>query len=209
MLTESILWAGIALLLPAVLRLTRRRWGDLLERAGLVHILPWAPYLYGILPPYLALVTGAVNRRDMDLLGFTRLEWVYSGAACAMLVAAVYLLTSEREPPERLPDPLLGATDEFRWMLYRAVGVIGTGQEWEGWLVGGFWMLGEWLVRWGDFRWELPAKPEARIEGVRMTGSTALAVVTGNLWLIAGTHMAVLALLHWRSRQKDMPSSQV
>lgn len=195
MLWEAALWCGLAWAgaagIPALAAWLGRRGGEVAREAA--RALPWLH----LFPLYLALITGAVTGRDAGLYGLDGNRWargMLAGGA-ALTVAAGLLWW--RTPAAPWPPVSVVLTDEARWALYR-----GTGALWSGHLLGaagaGLALAGlEWLAQarpwkrpWCTALWPGPS---------RLVASGVLFALTGNAWLTAAAHLALVGLARRRA----------
>jgi hypothetical protein len=205
---EAALWVGLALGAPA---LGGWFWPRIAPRLG-----DWArpigglgPWCQGLLPAYLALVTGAVSGRDAGLYGRSGGEWLAALVACGVALMAAAMVLWWKPMKLELPLPLSGVLDEPRWALYRAAGVLWIGA----WIPGVFVGLAlcglEWVA--ATQPWKQLSRSEGRSTGaggkgaawlsaglwvlpLRMALSTALFLATRNLWVTAAAQAGLLAL---------------
>lgn len=218
---EAALWAALALSAPTAaswlwprLRPRLGEWGSAAEALG--------PWLHGLLPAYLALVTGAVSGRDAGLFDHSWGDWASGVLACGAGLVAAAILAWWRPLPLRIPSPLDGALDEPRWALYRGAGALWAGA----WTPGVFIGLGLAVLEWMAVvqPWRRRSSSEATLAGrrwrilgglapeewgilFRMALSAALFLATRNLWLTAATQAGVLALLRPRLSSRSDSSS--
>jgi len=182
---EAVFWVGLAVGSPV---LTQVFWPRLKDRLGDWAELAerFAPWAYGLILAYLALISGAIRARDAGLIGHRPLAWV--GGA---LVGSVWLgLAAFWKPREgNWPEPSRGVLDEPRWTLYRAAGSLWVGHFQLGVLVGLGLAALEWWLGWRARRvadWETLA---------RIASSAVVFVLTRNFWLTALSQAALLAIL--------------
>ncbi|MEX0788160.1 MAG: hypothetical protein WD040_05115 [Anaerolineales bacterium] len=176
---EAGLWCAAALLSAPAARWVTRRWPWLLKAA------PLAPWVYGLGPPFAALMRGAVQPREFGLEGFRPQDWL-TGALIASAVVAGAALALRTRPTgwERL-DPVDAVLDEARWGLYRAAGVAWTAAVLPGATIGLALSLVEAYLRSGTrSRPRIWATSEP-LALLRPAGSTLLFILTGNVWLTA------------------------
>lgn len=186
---ESAGWVALAVLAPAAIQLL---WRRLRVPAWQPYLDSLAPWLYGIGPAYLALITGAVRARHFGLAGRPALVW-----AAGLVFCSAWLLVSARwlKPAGRWPKPARGVLDEPRWALYRAAAAGWIGSPPLGALLGLGLAAGElglgWVARPGQkaLPWEALA---------RAASSSVLFVLTGNFWLTLVAQGMALFLLRGR-----------
>lgn len=200
---EAALWCGVAAAAPALagwawprLRPRLGRWADYAEDL--------APWLHGIVPAYMALITGAVLGRDAGLYGQSAGAWAASLTACAAGLAAAAIAMRLRPPTLEPPMASSVALDEFRWGLYRAAGILWTGDFTAGVLIG----LGLTLAEWVAARrpWQQPLRSDSRcwLPSLRAMFSASLFFLTRNLWLT----MAVQVGLALVARRQASPAPE-
>ena len=198
---ETAFWVLLSVLAPTAVRWGWSRWGSRFDawESTLIEITPW---LYGIVPAYLALITGAVLGRQFGLYGNGLRDWLLGALVCAGYLAAGSLVFRRWRFSFDLPSPLHAALDEPRWSLYRAAGQLWTGMLWSGVLVGfGFAAL-EWALNrrpWETRSWP-PA--EAWLDLARSAGSALLFFLTGNFWLTLLANTGMILILRWRLNWK-------
>jgi hypothetical protein len=174
---EAIVWSGLAVLAPVLTNLLWPRWRP--TRSDIQHLLESAaPWLHGIGPAYLALITGAILERDAGLRGFTLIEWIASSLFALVFIAAWTALSVRVLKLDVKPEWLL---DEPRFALYRATGVLWLGGVFPGLLLGFGMALVEWLLLWREQA--LRREPQAFIPLVPLAGSTLLFAITGNFFI--------------------------
>lgn len=188
----TVVWVAVALLSPAAagwigpsLRRTLPKWVPYL------HSL--APWLHGIGPAYLALITGTISGRYFGLMGQPALAWAGDLLFCALWIVASSVLV---QPLGQWPKPARGVLDEPRWSLYRAAGAAWIGNPPMGALIGLALAAAELGVQLAIGRgprrlaWESLA---------RAASSALVFVVTANFWLTLVTQG--LALYQLRGRR--------
>ncbi len=194
---EAGFWVLLALAAPLAGPLTGRFLTERYPRAA-EPLRQLAPWIYGLLPGYLAWFTGAVAGRDAGLYGHSLQNWLYG----AILVASLLLLAGVarfRWPVAvPAPQPIQGALDEFRWALYRAAGRLWLGPVWAGALLGAALALLEVAVRRRVWRQVPPFWPDAAVELIRVAASGLVFALTANLWLSIAAHVGLLGLALWR-----------
>jgi len=196
---EAVMWCALGILAPA---LVRRWWPHASRRLGewsreLEKLGPW---LHGILPAYLALISGAVLERDAGIQRHAAGNWIAGVFACGMgLVAAFYWL--RRRPPvgTTVPEAWRAALDEPRWALYRAAGILWTGSQWVGVAAGAGLMIVEWALIRRPWQGLLRLEQSAWIPLLRGLASSLYFVCTWNLWLTMATQTGIVLLIR-RSR---------
>ena len=197
MLVEAIVWTGLVLVGPSVLRPVWSRW-DARVDDRLRPALSLGRWFHSLGLPYLALITGAVAARDCGVSGRTAAEWLTGAAACAAGLGLAWVVLRLHPLGGAYPGPVQAATDEPRWALYRGTGSLLADPQWGGPLIG--LMLGavEWILT--RRLWTLPAWSQAGvwIDFARLAGSTVLFLVTRNLWLLILTQ-AGLSMIVTRS----------
>jgi hypothetical protein len=194
MVVEAFLWTTIALLGPDVIRLIGDRWGirigDRLQ-AGL-SVGRW---IYNLGVPYLALITGAVAARDVGLTGLDGVEWLRGAIECAGALGVVWVVAGWRRPVLPYARPDRAAMDEPRWALYRGAGSLLADPLLAGPLIGLCIGLIEWGLKHRPWVQEAWAKADAWASLVRVCVSTALFLLTRNLWLIVLTQVGLSVIL--------------
>lgn len=212
---ETVLWPAVALLSPALVNLVwpgmrsrlmegqpavgaahdpSRSANTVLAQPGVLvlYLRSFAPWLHGIAPAYLALITGAVYGRDFGIAGRALEQWLGGALVCALWIA---LTARFVHPAGDWPKPTRGALDEPRWALYRAAGSAWIGSQPWGALIGLGMALGEVGLRTvtrsgnGSAPWEWVA---------RAASSSVLFVLTGSFWLTLVTQGVTLYALRGR-----------
>lgn len=187
----ATVWVALAILSPA---LTHLIWPRL--RSRLQHWEPYlrsfAPWLHGVGPAYLALITGAIRARDFGLAAQEPLAW-----AADLMAGGIWIAATARylQPAGKWPKPARGVLDEPRWALYRAVGALWVGSRPLGTLIGLVLALAESGLEaipgpggWSP-AWEALA---------RAASSALIFAITGSFWLTLVTQGITLYLLRGR-----------
>lgn len=185
------LWVALALVGPAAVEIL---WPALRRQASrwAPYLRSFAPWLHGVGPAYLALITGAIGARHFGLTGQPALTWAGGSLFCAgWLVISSRLL----RPEGRWPKPARGVLDEPRWALYRAAGAAWIASAPLGVLIGLGLAAAELALRWGAGLGQRPLPWEAL---ARVASSSVLFAVTGNFWLTLVTQGLALFLLRGR-----------
>jgi hypothetical protein len=201
---EAGIWCAAALLAAPAARWVTRRW-PWLRRAA-----PLAPWVYGLGPPFAALMRGAVLPREFGLDGFRPQDWLTGALIAAAVVAGAALALRTRPRGWDRLDPVDATLDEARWGLYRAAGVAWTASMLPGAAIG----LGLALVE-GYLRSATRGAPRIWASSqplalLRPVGSFLLFVLTRNIWLTAlaqaGLILALSALPSPGSTRNDSRS---
>jgi hypothetical protein len=203
---EVALWVGLAILSPALARSTWPRVVSLLSLSETVQDLAQrlAPWLWGIAPAYLALITGAVPARFFGLTGHSPLAWIGGAIICGALIGLAAVI---RWPKGAWPTPTHGVLDEPRWALYRAAGMLWVPRPELGLLIGLGLAILEWTIHFRP--WKGPLRETLHRSGemdrmwpagtwetvVRVAGSSLLFTVTRNFWLTALSQGVLLGML--------------
>ncbi len=212
---EALFWVILAILSPALAKPAWPRMVSLLKLSESIQDLVnrLAPWLWGIVPAYIALITGAIPARLFGLTGHSPLAWFGGAIICGALVGLAALV---RWPEGAWPTPTRGVLDEPRWALYRAAGVLWLPRPELGLLIGLALGLLEWAIffkvwkgpmltslrtwrtaevdsRWSTGTWETV---------VRVAGSSLIFAITRNFWLTALTQAVLLGTVR-RSWSND------
>lgn len=166
---------------------TASRQGELV-----LYLRSFAPWLHGIGPAYLALITGTIFERDFGIARLPLEQWLIGALLCGLWIAVTIRYV---HPAGDWPKPARGVLDEPRWALYRAAGRAWVGSQPWGALLGLALALGELGLRTltgGGGR-------AAPWEGVaRAASSSVLFALTGSFWLTVLTQGALLYALRGR-----------
>lgn len=192
MIWEATAWSAVGILAPI---LADRYWPALRSRlpSGAEVLEAIWPWLYGVGPPYLALISGAVVARDLGLRVDGFLDLAFDLLLAALLVLAILVVW------ERLPGDLESETrwrdllDEPRWTLYRASAGLWIGFGALALGIGMALTLVEWAVRYRSWDARRRADPETCMALLRIASSTLLFALTRNLWVT----LAGQAVLVW------------
>jgi hypothetical protein len=205
---ETLLWVGLAILSPALATPAWPRIVSFLELPESTQDLAnrLAPWLWGIVPAYLALITGAIPARFFGLTGHSPLAWFGGAIICGALVGVAALV---RWPDGTWPKPTRGVLDEPRWALYRAAGVLWITRPEAGLLIGLGLALLEWTICFKPWKRSLKKTlrswrttkadswwPAGSWETMaRIAGSSLIFATTRNFWLTALTQTVLLGMV--------------
>ena len=198
-------WVGLALISPVLARPAWPRAVSLLSLSDSTQDLlrSLAPWLWGIGPAYMALISGAIPARFFGLTGRSPLAWFGGAIICGALIG---LTASIQWPKGAWPTPTRGVLDEPRWALYRAAGIFWIpNPEW-GLLMGLALALLEWTIRFRPWKGALKETPRRwRVDAhwppgmwetlARMAGSSLLFGITRNFWLTAVSQAVLLRMV--------------
>lgn len=193
---EAAVWSLALIVSPIVvswvwprLRDKYGAWREPLETA--------APWVYSLLLPYLALLTGAIIGRDAGLYGHSLSGWVSVSVACGLgLATAAFFL---RTRPIKLPwSHTLSETlrEEPRWAMYRASAALWAVSFPVSVAIGTALALAETAV------WVLQVEKTDRFKlanGARLLRALFSGLVFGltrNFWLTAATQAALVTLFN-------------
>lgn len=205
---EVAFWVGLALLSPAMARPAWPRAVSLLSLSDSIQDLlrRLAPWLWGIGPAYLALISGAIPARFFGLTGHSPLAWFGGAIICGALIGLASMI---RWPEGAWPTPTRGVLDEPRWVLYRAAGALWIPRPELGLLTGLALALVEWAIYFRPWKgplketlqkWRTPEVDARWPPGtwetlVRMAGSSLLFATTHNFWLTALSQAVLLGMM--------------
>ena len=205
---EALFWVGLAVLSPALIRPTWAPMVSLLKLSESTQDLArrLAPWIWGIVPAYLALITGAIPARLFGLTGVPPLAWFGGAIICGALVGLAALV---RWPDGTWPTPTRGVLDEPRWALYRAAGVLWLPRPELGLLLGLILGVLEWAIFFKVWKgplltslqtWRSPELDSSWPAGtwetvVRVAGSSLIFAITRNFWLTALTQAVLLGMV--------------
>jgi hypothetical protein len=199
---------GLAILSPALARPAWPRAISLFSLSDSTRALAQrlAPWLWGIVPAYLALISGAIPARFFGLTGHSPLTWFGGAVICGALIGLAALI---RWPEAAWPTSARGVLDEPRWALYRAAGILWIPGPELGLLMGLVLALVEWAIRFRP--WKGPLKETLRkwrtaeVDAqwppgtwetlARMAGSSLLFATTHNFWLTALSQAVLLRMM--------------
>ncbi len=194
---EAGFWVLLALTAPLAAPRIGRWLETRISRAA-EPLRELAPWLYGLLPGYLAWFTGAVAGRDAGLYGHSLGNWLYGSVLVAALLTLAGLARLRWAVAVPAPQPVEGALDEFRWALYRAAGRLWLGPVWAAALLGAALALVETALRRRAWQQLPPFWPEAAVVLIRVAVSSLVFAFTSNLWLSIAAHVGLLGLARWR-----------
>ncbi|MCH8338250.1 MAG: hypothetical protein IH858_05305 [Chloroflexi bacterium] len=204
---EAAFWVGLAIFSPALAKPAWPRAAALLGLSESILDLAQrlAPWLWGIVPAYLALISGAVPARFYGLTGQSPLAWVGGAMLSGVLVGVLTLI---RWPQGEWPTPTRGVLDEPRWALYRAAGMLWMPRTELGLLMGLALAVLEWGIRFKPWKATLKeALSTRRTKGAesnwpsgmwetvaRIASSSLLFAATRNFWLTALAQAVLLGM---------------
>lgn len=193
MLWEALGWSVLAAVAPLLVQTTWPRWKPRSRELGQL-LVETAPWLHGLGPPYLALISGAILERHAGLRGHDLTAWIVGAVFLLLFIPTWRKLLVDRIGLRSNPYRIL---DEPRWALYRATGLLWlTGPL--GLLIGLALALAEWGLRW---RWKvLQREKQACSHLIPLASSTILFAVTGNFYL---TLLAQALLGRWLQRARE------
>jgi hypothetical protein len=198
-IVEAVAWTVVALVVPDAVLLSRIRWGARIGD-GLGPIRSIGRWVCNLGIPYLALISGAISARDAGLTGLSGVEWLRGAILCAGILAVAAILAGWGRGHLSYVRPDQAALDEPRWALYRGTGSLLADPHWAGPLIGLGIGLAEWSVRhrlWAGRAWP---GPEVWSNLTRVCASTALFLLTRNLWLIVLTQAGLSLVLAGTAR---------
>ncbi len=203
---EAAAWSLALIVSPIVVHWVWPRLGDKYG-AWQEPLETAAPWVYSLLLPYLALITGSIIGRDAGLYGHPMSAWVSVTVACSLgLVAAFFFL---RTRPIKLPwTQTLSETlrEEARWAMYRASAALWVVSFPVSVAIGTALAFAETAV------WVLQKEKTDRFKlanGARLLRalfSGLLFGLTRNFWLTAAVQATIVALLN-TSRSKETNKS--
>jgi hypothetical protein len=205
---EALFWVSLAIIAPALINPAWPPVVSLLKLSESTQDLAQrlAPWLWGIVPAYLALITGAIPARFFGLTGRSPVAWFGGAIICGALVGLAGLV---RWPDGTWPNPTRGVLDEPRWALYRAAGMLWMPRPELGLLIGLALGLVEWGIRYRPWKGPLlktlrtwrTAEVDSRWPAgtwetvARIAGSNLIFAMTRNLWLTALTQAVLLGMV--------------
>lgn len=194
MVWEATLWIALGVLAPAVRRVNLGR----LEGAAL-PLSRLSPWLHGVFLPYVALVSGAVFPADMGIFGrHGWVGWAVAAGGCLLVLASVARLRRKITTHVPWASPTRSALDEPRWALYRAAGALWTGSFWLGALGGLAAAMLEWGLANAVWRSQNRLRDQVCTDLMRLSASSLLFSLSGNLWLSLLTQAGIAAIIRQR-----------
>lgn len=192
MIWEATAWSAVGVVAPF---LAARYWPDVRARLpSWVGIMEdtW-PWLYGVAPPYFALLSGAVVARDLGLRSGRLLDFGVDLILGSLVVSGL-VLAWERIPGDRsMSAGWRDLLDEPRWALYRACGGLWIGFGPAALAIGLAIALVEWTVRFRLWEAENRMNQDTCSALLRTASSTLLYSLTGSLWVtLAGQAVVVV-----------------
>ena len=205
MIWAAFFWCIISIGAPVTARALEPRlsprfekWHDLL-----VEIAPW---IHGLIWPYLALIGGVILGFDAGLYGHSTSAWIVGFIACAAGLAAATLVLRKR-PLDGLSllAPIDAVHEEPRWALYRSASYLWVANPILGVALGVLMAVMEWLLFYAPWK----ARPSTRSSAqlLRILFSGILFLITRNFWLTAGTQIGLLVLAGAVGQDEDNGAS--
>lgn len=188
---EALAWCAVAILAPALMAARwpdwRPRWGT---AAGPLEQL--GPWLHGVGPAYLALISGAILSRDAGLRGHDPVAWLAGSLIGMAILGGVAWSVRRLRPQPSWPDPLRALADEPRWALYRAAGALWLSSHPLGTGLG----IGLAVLEWALLHRPWHALGHAAAGSLlRLASSSLIFLTTRNFWLTCLAGIALLAIL--------------
>ena len=190
---EAGFWAAVGVASPWLVEWYRVE--ARVDPNGRLAFLPaLAPWIYGLGPPYLALLTGAITARQTGVYGSGGVPgWLGGMLVCGLVFVGALAVRQFWNQEWPAPGAMAGALDEPRWAMYRSIGWLWSGGYAWGLLIGLGLALFEWASRSQPWRPAALERPAAGVLLGRIALSSVLFSLTGNLWLTLVTQAAVLA----------------
>ena len=205
---EAAAWSLALIVSPIVVRWV---WPQIRDKYGAWRepLETAAPWVYSLLLPYLALITGSIIGRDVGLYGHSLSSWVSVTVACGLgLVAASFLL---RTRPIKLPwTHTFSETlrEEARWAMYRASAALWAVSFPVSVAIGialAFAETAVWVLQ-GEKTDRFKLASGARL--LRALFSGLLFGLTRNFWLTAAVQATIVALFNVsRSKEANKPEN--
>lgn len=192
MIWAAFFWCIISIGAPVTARALEPRLSPLFGKwhDPLVEIAPW---IHGLIWPYLALIGGVIMGFDAGLYGHSTSEWIVGFFACAAgLTAAAFVLRKRPLDDLVLLAPIDALHEEPRWALYRSAAYLWIADPILGVTLGILMAFMEWLLFYAPWK----AMPTTRSSGqlLRILFSGIIFLITRNFWLTAGTQIGLLVL---------------
>lgn len=192
MVWETGFWAAVGVAGPWLVDWYRVE-ARVRSTARLAFLIGLAPWIYGLGPPYLALITGAIYPMETGIYGTGGVPgWLGGLLVCALVLVAAMVLRRRVSWAWPLPAPAAGALDEPRWAMYRSIGWLWTGGYAWGLFIGLGLALLEWASRSQPWRPKALERPATGVLLGRIALSSLLFGLTGNLWLTLVTQVGLL-----------------
>lgn len=197
MIVEAVLWTVAALIGPDLVSLVLGRW----RRIAGEPLVSFGGWIRSLGIPYLALISGGVAARDIGLSGHSAVGWLQGALVCAGVLALARVAAGWRRSALPYARPGEAALDEPRWALYRGTGSLLAGPRWAGPLVGlGIGVI-EWTLSHRPWVQGVRLQASAWAHLARVCGSTALFLLTRNLWLVGITQIGLSWILSSAGRE--------
>ncbi len=205
MIWAALFWCILSIGAPVAARLLEPR---LAHRFGkwsepLVEIAPW---VHGLIWPYLALIGGVILGFDAGLYGHSTSAWIAGLIACGTgLAAAALVLRKKPLTDDIILAPIDAVHEEPRWALYRSAAYLWITDPILAIAIGVLMAYMEWAL----FYAPREAKPSTRSSAqlLRILFSGILFLVTRNFWITAGTQIGFLVLAGALGKEGDREAS--
>ena len=192
MIWAAFFWCIISIGAPVTTRALEPRlsphfgkWHD-----PLVEIAPW---IHGLIWPYLALISGVIPGFDAGIYGQSTRVWIMGFFACAAGLAAAALVLRKRPLAGIvLLAPIDAVHEEPRWALYRSAAYLWVADPIIGVALGVLMAFTEWLLFYTP--WKAMPTTRSRAQLLRILFSGTIFLITKNFWLTAGTQIGLLVL---------------
>jgi protein-S-isoprenylcysteine O-methyltransferase Ste14 len=192
MIWAAFFWCIISVVAPVAARALEPRLSPRFDKwhDPLVEIAPW---IHGLVWPYLALIGGVILGFDAGLYGHSTSAWIAGFIACAAGLAVVALILRKRPLDSIiLLAPIDAVHEEPRWALYRSAAYLWVADPILGVTLGVLMAFMEWIL----FHTPWKAMPTSRSSAqlLRILFSGIIFLITRNFWLTAGTQIGLLVL---------------
>jgi protein-S-isoprenylcysteine O-methyltransferase Ste14 len=192
MIWAAFFWCIISIGAPVTARALEPRlsprfgkWND-----PLVEIAPW---LHGLIWPYLALIGGVILGFDAGLYGHSLSAWIVGFIACASGLAAAALVLRKKPINDLiLLGPIDALHEEPRWALYRSAAYLWVADPILSVALGVLMAFMEWLLFYTP--WKAMPTTRSSAQLLRVLFSGIIFLITRNFWLTAGTQIGFLVI---------------
>lgn len=192
MIWAAFFWCIISIGGPVTARALEPR---LSPRFGKWHdpLVEIAPWIHGLIWPFLALIGGVILGFDAGLYGHNTSAWIMGFFACAAgLAAAAFVLRKRPLDGLVLLAPIDAVHEEPRWALYRSAAYLWVADPILGVALGVLMAFMEWLLF--NMPWKAMPTTRSSSQLLRILFSGIIFLITRNFWLTAGTQIGLLVL---------------